>query len=98
MLAQIDPETLPTVFPPARYATIGSFTNIFFPLLMIGGALLFLGMLLAGAYRIITAGGTAENYESGKKMIQYSIGGFILVAISYFIFRLIGFITDIQIF
>ncbi|OGK15617.1 hypothetical protein A3H80_01975 [Candidatus Roizmanbacteria bacterium RIFCSPLOWO2_02_FULL_37_19] len=98
MLAQIDPKTLPTVFPPARFVSISNFMDLLLPLIMLGAVLLFLVMLIAGSYRIITAGGTPEFYDSGKKMIQYSVGGLIIVGLSYFLVRLIGFITEVDFF
>ena len=98
LLAQINAETLPTLFPPARFATIGSLTDLLFPLIMVGAAVLFLAMLFAGALRIISAGGTPEYFENGKRMMEFSFMGLIIILLAYFIVRLLGYITQIPFF
>ncbi len=96
-LAQVNPTTLPTYFPPARYATVGSLLSIIIPLIVIVGALLLLALFLSGAFKIVTASGDPEKFQSAKNTLKFALLGFILIILALVLTRIIGRITGIQI-
>jgi len=94
--AQVNPTTLPTIFPPARFANIGSFLNLIIPLLMGTAAIIFLFMLIWGGYAILTAGGNPENIKKAQKIFQFSFLGFIIIMVSYLLVKILGVIFKIN--
>lgn len=97
-LAQINESTLPTYFPPARHININSFTNLLIPILLTGAGIVLLVMLFRGAFKIITAGGDAEAIQSGQRLFQYAILGFVVVLLSFIIVKILGFILKVEVF
>ncbi|NTU46459.1 hypothetical protein HGA88_02435 [Candidatus Roizmanbacteria bacterium] len=87
----------PNINPAAQFSSIGTILNIILPLFMLGGSLLFLVMLLYGAYTYMTAGGSPENIKKAKLTITFSVLGLALVISSYVIVKLIGIIFNIDI-
>ena len=97
-LAQINESTLPTFFPPARYVSIANFTNLLFPVLLVGASILLLGMLFMGAFKFITAGGNPENIDSAKNLFTYAILGFVFIILSFLIVKILGFVLGVDVF
>jgi len=95
-LAQINATTLPSMFGPAKFNNVGMFVNLLLPLLMLGGAIVFLIMLMYGAYSWITSGGEAKNMEKTQKIFTYAILGLLIIVMSYFAVKLIGTLLHIQ--
>jgi len=77
-------------------ATIGNleivFSNVVRTLLALGAFGLFI-MLLSSGFKYLTSGGDQKAVEGAKKTLTYAIGGFVLLAFSYMILRLIGLFT-----
>ncbi len=86
----------PTVNPVAKYSNIASITNIIAPMLITGGAVLFLVMLIRGAFTLMTAEGSPEKVGTAKKTFGYAILGLVMVLMSYLAVRLIGWILNIE--
>jgi cytochrome bd-type quinol oxidase subunit 2 len=88
------------VFPLAkiggRETTIGDFTNILFPFLTTVGALLFLSMLLIGAFTMITAGGDTERVKKAQQTMKYAVLGIVIVLVAYTIVQLVSSIFGIN--
>ncbi len=84
-------------FAPARVVSISSILNVFIPLVMILASLLLLGMLFMGGYKILTAGGSSENVEKGQQLLVWAVVGFVMIVLSAFLTKLIGFITNVAI-
>jgi len=95
-LTQVNPTTLPTLFPPARFANISSFLNLIIPLLMSLAAVVFLFMLIWGGYAILTASGNPENIKKAQKIFQFSFLGFIIIIVSYLLVKILGIIFKIN--
>lgn len=95
-LAQINPTTLPTYFPPARFANISSVTNLLIPLIFVSSALIFLVIMLIGGFKILTAGGDAENIASAKKLFSYSVFGMVIILLAYLLVKLLSFVAQIK--
>lgn len=95
-LSQVNPTTIPDFFPPARYATIGSLLSIIIPLIVIVAALILLFLFISGAYKIITASGDPEKFQSAKNTLKFALLGFMLIILALLITRIIGFITGVK--
>ena len=54
-------------------------------------------MLLAGGFKLITAGGDPKAAESAKKTITYAIAGMVVVASAFLILRFIGVFTGVDV-
>lgn len=94
---QINPTTLPTIFPPARFASISSIMEIIIPLITISASFILLVLFLIGAFKIITAGGDPEKIKSAQQLFSYAIVGFIIIILSYLLVRVLGFITGVAV-
>ncbi len=86
----------PNLNPVAKYTSIASITNILSPMLITGGAVLFLAMLIRGAFTLMTAEGSADKVSSAKKTFSFAILGLVIVLISYLAVRLIGWMLNIE--
>jgi len=96
-LAQINPTTILTIFPPSRsFNNIGSVTTLLLRLLMLFAAIGFLVMSLYGGFSWITSGGDPKNLEKSQKIFTSAIVGLVIVVVSYILVKLIGAILNIQ--
>lgn len=68
------------------------FSNIIISFLALGGFILFL-MFLFGGFKYLNSGGDGKNVEIAQKSITYAIGGFIILAGSIILLKIIGDIT-----
>ncbi|HCR36006.1 hypothetical protein A2130_04150 [Candidatus Woesebacteria bacterium GWC2_33_12] len=68
------------------------FTNIV-KVLMAGGALTLFILLLTSGFKYLSSGGDQKAVEGAKKTLTYAIGGFVALAFSYLILRIIGQFT-----
>lgn len=87
----------PTTFPAARFTNLGTLINIFTPLLMVGAALLFGGMLLFMAYKWLTAGSDEDQVAQARNIGTYAVLGIIIILSAYVAVKLIGFVLGIDI-
>ena len=86
----------PTINPIARYSTIGSFTNLFVPLMMIVAGFATLSMLLYGAYMFLTSEGNADKLKKAQSTLLYAVLGLLLVVMAFVITKIIGFLFKVQ--
>jgi hypothetical protein len=84
------------IFPPAQFANVASLVNIFSPILITGGAILFLVMIIRAGFDVLTAEGKPEKLQQAQKTFMYSIFGLLIVISSYLIVKLLGVILNIQ--
>lgn len=68
------------------------FTNVVKVLMALGAFGLFI-MLLTSGFKYLTSSGDPKAVEGAKKTLTYAIGGFVALAFSYMILRLIGIFT-----
>lgn len=103
MLAQIsptpfiNPTSIVTLFPAARFTDVSTLVNIIAPLATIGASLLLGGMLARAAFLVLTAGAEAEKMEEAKKTATFAVIGIIIIISAFLIVKLIGFIFKIEI-
>ncbi len=83
-------------FQVARFGSVSSIVNIFSPILISGGAILFLVMTLSAAFNVLTAAGSADKIAKAQKTFMFAIVGLVLVISSYLIVRLLGSILSIE--
>ncbi|NMB84159.1 hypothetical protein GYA28_02615 [Candidatus Roizmanbacteria bacterium] len=86
-----------STFGPAKIANFATILNVILPLLMTGAAVIFLAMLLLGAYQWITAGDSAENMKKAQAVFTSAIIGLVIVLVSFVLVRVIGYIIGVQI-
>ncbi len=88
----------PSVNPVAQFADISILLNQVLPTIMIVAALVFLAILLFGAFTYVTSSGEQEKITKARKTITYSIAGLILIFLSYLIVTVVSMITGITLF
>ena len=90
-LTQINPTTLPTIFPVAnKFGDFASILNVVIPnLLLIALFILFIMLVYAG-FQYITSGGNPENLKKVSETFKYMGIGIIVVLLSYFLVKLLG--------
>ncbi len=85
-----------TNFGPARFANIASLINIIIPFLLIALAVIFLVMLLLGAFTWITSGGTPENLKKAQKIFTFAVMGLVIVLLSFAAVRIINLLLGLD--
>lgn len=84
-------------FAPARLSSISSLLNVAIPLILIVAALLLLAMLMMGGIKMLQAGDSSENFQKVQELLFWAVLGFGLIAASFFLTKLIGFITNVAV-
>ncbi|MGB4966449.1 MAG: hypothetical protein WBO77_05080 [Microgenomates group bacterium] len=84
-------------FAPARLSSISSLLNVAIPLILIIAAVLLLAMLMMGGIKMLQAGDSSENFQKVQELLFWAVLGFGLIAASFFLTKLIGFITNVAI-
>ncbi|MEK7070735.1 MAG: hypothetical protein AAB966_02925, partial [Patescibacteria group bacterium] len=74
-----------------------SILNLVMPIIMAGAALTFFGIMLYGAYTIITASGNPENITKAQKIFKFAIIGLVIVLAAFLIIKLIEFAINTNI-
>lgn len=80
----------PSIFPPARFGNLGALLNIIFTLIMSGSAIIFLVVLISGAYNILTAGDNPEKIKKAQQTFLYSVIGLVVIAGAYLFVKIIA--------
>lgn len=80
----------------AKYSNVATLVNILSPMLITGGALMFLAMTVMATYNIITAAGSAEKIAKAQKIFFFAIVGLVIVIFSYTGVRLLGYLLNIE--
>ena len=78
--------------PPPLQGLETVFENVVTSLLALGGIILFL-MLLSGGFKYLTSGGDPKATEGAQKTLTYAIGGFVLLAGSFILLKIISTFT-----
>ena len=53
-------------------------------------------MFIVGSYKMLASGGNPDSLESGKKTFGMAIGGLVVAALAYFLFKIISDITGVE--
>lgn len=86
----------PGRFAVAKYASVASLINIFSPILITGGAMLFLVMSIMAGFDVLTAAGSPDKIARAQKTFMFAIVGLVLIIASYLIVKLLGVMLGIQ--
>ena len=70
-------------FAPAKFSSFGTIVNVILPNLILGAAIIFLVMILYGAFTYITAGDNPKNVQKAQQIFIFSGIGLLIVALSY---------------
>ena len=82
--------------PVAKISSLGSILNILIPFMTVGAALIFLTMLIVGAFTYITSGDNAEGVKKAQATMSSAIFGLIIVVSAYLIAKLISWFFKIE--
>lgn len=83
-------------FAPAKFVTFDIFLGVLLPLAMAVAAIIFLVMILRGAYTWLTAGADPKNVENAQRTITFAFIGIIMVVISFFIVKLLASVLQVK--
>lgn len=78
---------------PAKISDLKTVFSNIVGVLMAGGAITLFILLLSSGFKYLTSAGDPKAVEGAKKTLTYAIGGFVTLAFSYLILRLIGMFT-----
>lgn len=84
---------------PGQILTLSCLPNFFTGI--VNWALVFAGVvalffLIWGGIRLIMSGGEKTSVEEGKKTITFAIIGLIIVLLSFFVVRLVAYVTGVE--
>ena len=88
----------PDINPTARISSINQIFSVLLNLALGIGVIIFLFYAIYGGWLWITAGGDAEKVKKAWGNFTYSILGLILIFISLFLTKIIGFIFKLKFF
>lgn len=71
------------------------FQNIVTAAVVLAGVVAVVLIVLSGI-KLITSGGDPKQVEGARKTMTYAIIGLVLILLSFFIIKLIGFITGVE--
>lgn len=77
---------------------ISNFLNMLIILIYIIAGIVFVFMILWGAFQFLTSGGNKESLDSARKRIIYALTGITLFAIAFAVISLIGRFTGFTFF
>lgn len=92
----INPTTLPTIFPAARFSNIGPLLNIVLPIMMAFAAIVFLIMALYGGFMYLTNGNNPEGIKKAFATMVSAAVGLIIVISSFTAVKLIGALLKVN--
>jgi len=84
--------------PLSGYQTLGGFISKILPNLYIVASLILFVLLIAGGFAIITSAGNPQKQQQGSKAFTSALVGFAIIIASFWILKIIEFITGISIF
>src|SRR3989344_3133016 len=85
-----------TTFPSSRFANIGILVSILAPVLVIGAVLIFLGMMIMVAWKIINSKGNAEEVAKAQGTAMFAVIGIVVVISAYLFIKLLEFILGVD--
>lgn len=83
-------------FAPAKLSTIGQLLNVILPLMTIGGGLIFLVMILLGAFKYITNGDNPEALKKANATMVFAGIGLLIVVLSFVAVKLLGTLLGVN--
>lgn len=85
-----------TTFPSVRFANIGLLVSIIAPVLVIGAVLIFGGMMIMVAWKIVNSRGNAEEVAKAQGAAMFAVIGIVVVISAYLFIKLLEFILGVD--
>lgn len=85
-------------FAPAKIENIGQIVNLALPIMMTGGAIIFLVMALYGAFLFLTNGANPEGLKKARSTIIFAVIGLIIVVVSFVAVQILGKLLGVELF
>jgi len=85
-----------TTFPARRFADIGRLVSILAPVLVIGAVLIFGGMMIMVAWKILNSRGNAEEVAKAQGTAMFAVIGIVIVISAYLFIKLLEFILGVD--
>lgn len=81
----------------ADFKTLGEvFTRLIQYMLPLGGLILF-AMIIISGFQMLTSAGNPKSIDSAKQRLTWSIVGFLIIFVAFWIMRILEFLLGIQI-
>jgi ABC-type Na+ efflux pump permease subunit len=80
------------------YQTVGGFISLILPNVYIAASLILFILLIAGGFAIMSSGSDPQKKAKGAKAVTSAVVGFIIIFTSFWLIKLIEFLTGINIF
>ena len=84
--------------PSSGYGSIGEFISVILPNVYVIASLILFVLIIGGGFAIITSGNDPQQKGKGAKAVTSAVIGFVIIFASYWIIKLIEFLTGIDIF
>ncbi|MBI4973348.1 hypothetical protein HZC27_01930 [Candidatus Roizmanbacteria bacterium] len=82
--------------PVAKISSLGSILNILIPFMTVGAGLIFLMMLITGAFMYVTSGDNAEGVKKAQATMFSAVMGLVIVISAYLVAKLISWFFKIE--
>lgn len=89
------PKTISIQGPLVGINSLADIVTVFMSFLYPFAGVIFLGVVIWGGIDLLTSHGEAEKLNSGRSKITSGIIGFVLLAVSYILAKLLGFIFGV---
>jgi len=80
------------------YNSVGELISTILPNIYVVASVILFILILAGGFAVISSAGNPEKKAKGSKAITGAVIGYLLIFISFWIIRLIEFLTGVPIF
>ena len=90
--------SLAAPFQAGSATNVGSIISLILPYLFVIAGLMLLFYLLYGGFHMMTAGNDEKGLAEAKGKITNALIGFLLIFVSYWLVKILGYILGISIF
>ena len=85
-----------STFAPAKFGSIAKIVDLIIPIIISAGSVMFLIMLLRGAFTILTGEGKPEAIAKGQKMLMFAVVGLVVMISAFTIVKVVGLIFNVN--
>jgi len=82
----------------AGYGSVGEFISAILPNVYIVASLILFVLIIGAGFAIIASGDDPQQKGKGAKAFGSAIAGFLIIFVSFWIIKLIEFLTGVEIF
>lgn len=95
----VDPSIAPSlnpVFRPGPATNLSEIINLILPYLFVIAGLLLLFYLIAAGFQMMTSPGDEKAAASAKAKITNALAGFVILFVSFWLVKLLGYILGLE--